>query len=109
VVLGVGLLVAPGGWVVWCAVGGVAQGGGLTVIFAMIVRGARDETENRRMSATVQGIGYTVAAAGPTVLGAVHDASGGWTVPLYVVLGSITVLAVAGTTAAAGVRERRGR
>jgi CP family cyanate transporter-like MFS transporter len=99
-----GLLIAPAGWVVWCAVGGVAQGGGLTVIFAMIVRGARDETENRRMSATVQGVGYTVAAAGPTVLGAVHDGSGGWTAPLFVALGSIAVLAVAGTTAALGVR-----
>ena len=106
-VLLAGLLFAPAGWALWCAVGGVAQGGGLTVIFAMIVRGARDETENRRMSATVQGIGYTVAAAGPTVLGAVHDGSGGWTMPLLVVLGSIAVLAAAGTTAALGVRAGR--
>lgn len=104
VVLLAGLLTAPGGWLVWCAVGGVAQGGGLTAIFALIVRGARDETENRHMSATVQGVGYTVAAAGPTVLGAVHDATGGWTVPLLVVSASIAVLAVAGTTAALGVR-----
>ncbi len=103
-VLLAGLLFAPGGWAVWCAVGGVAQGGGLTVIFALIVRGARDETENRRISATVQGVGYTVAAAGPPVLGAVHDASGDWTAPLLVVLGAIVVLAVAGTTAALGVR-----
>ena len=100
-----GLLVAPGGWAVWCAVGGAAQGGGLTAIFALVVRGAREETENRRMSATVQGVGYPVAAAGPSVLGAVHDATGTWTVPLLVALGSIAVLAVAGTTAALGVRS----
>jgi CP family cyanate transporter-like MFS transporter len=99
-----GLGFAPGGWAVWCAVGGVAQGGGLTVIFALVVLGARDEIENRRMSATVQGVGYTVAAAGPAVLGAVHEASGDWTVPLLVVLASIAVLAVAGTAAALGIR-----
>ncbi|TCK22907.1 CynX/NimT family MFS transporter [Pseudonocardia endophytica] len=104
VVLVAGLLFAPGGWAVWCAVGGVAQGGGLTLIFALVVRGARDETENRRMSATVQGVGYTIAAAGPTVLGAVHDRTAGWTVPLLVALGSIAVLAMAGTAAALGVR-----
>lgn len=99
-----GLMFAPGGWAVWCAVGGVAQGGGLTAIFALIVLGARDATENRHMSATVQGIGYTVAAAGPTVLGAVHEVSGDWTAPLLVSLCSVAVLAVAGTTAALGVR-----
>lgn len=104
-VLVLGLLLAPPLWPVWCALGGAAQGGGLTAIFAMIVRGARDVTENRRMSATVQGIGYLVAAAGPSVLGAVYEGTGGWTVPLLVVLGSIGVLAAAGAAAATGVRR----
>ena len=83
-----------------------AQGGGLTVIFALIVRKARDLAENRRMSALVQGGGYIVAATGPSVVGAVHEASAGWTAPLLVVLGSITVLAVAGTAAAGGRTPR---
>jgi len=96
IVLPLGLLFAPAWWSAWCAFGGAAQGGGIAVIFALIVRKARDAAENRRMSALVQGGGYTVAATGPFVIGAVHEASGEWTAPLVVVLASIVVLCIAG-------------
>ncbi|NMH95570.1 MFS transporter [Pseudonocardia bannensis] len=111
--LPLGLLLAPRWWPLWCALGGAAQGGGLTVIFSMIVQRARSLAENRRMSALVQGGGYMVAAAGPTVLGAVREATGGWTAPLLVILGAITLLTIAGTlsarrpTAAAGAGSSR--
>ena len=95
-----GLLLAPSAWAVWCIVGGFAQGGGLVVIFSLAVRAARDTAENRRFSALVQGGGYTVAAAAPPVLGAVHAATGDWTAPLLVVLAAIVVLAVTGSAAA---------
>jgi MFS transporter, CP family, cyanate transporter len=58
------------------------------------------------MSALVQGGGYTVAATGPFVLGVVHEASGEWTAPLAVVIGSVLVLAVAGLLSS---RERATR
>jgi MFS transporter, CP family, cyanate transporter len=106
--LPVGMLLAPQLWAVWCILGGAAQGGGMTVIFAQVVRVARDDAENRRFSALVQGGGYTVAAAGPPVVGAVHAATGGWTAPLLVVLAAIALLAVAGTAAAMGRSPRRG-
>jgi len=99
-----GLLFVPAAWAVWCVFGGAAQGGGLTVIFALVVRNARDAAENRRMSALVQGGGYTVAATGPFVVGAVHEASGGWTAPLAVVIASILVLTVAGLLSSRRVR-----
>jgi MFS transporter, CP family, cyanate transporter len=99
-----GLLLAPAGWAVWCAFGGAAQGGGITVIFALIVRKARDAAENRRISALVQGGGYTVAATGPFVVGAVHEASNGWTAPLVVVIASVLVLTVAGLLSSRGAR-----
>jgi CP family cyanate transporter-like MFS transporter len=102
VTLPLGLLLAPQLWPVWCGLGGAAQGGGLVVIFALIVRRARDLAENRRMSALVQGGGYVVAAAGPTVVGAVHAATAGWTAPLLVVLAAIVLLGVAGTASAGG-------
>jgi CP family cyanate transporter-like MFS transporter len=100
--LPLGLLFAPTWWAVWCAFGGAAQGGGLTVIFALVVRKARDVAESRRMSALVQGGGYTVAATGPFVVGAVHEATGDWTAPLALVLASILVLAVAGLLSSGG-------
>jgi len=103
--LPVGLLVAPSLWAVWCSLAGAAQGGGITIIFIAIVRRSRDLTENRRLSAMVQGGGYVVAATGPLVIGAVHDATGGWTVPLLVILGAVVVMAVAGTASAGGRTE----
>ena len=106
VTLPLGLLLAPQLWPVWCGLGGAAQGGGLTVIFAMIVRHARDLAENRRMSATVQGGSYVVASTGPTVVGAVHAATAGWTAPLLVVLAAIALFGIAGTVSA-GPPQRR--
>ncbi|MFC5234341.1 CynX/NimT family MFS transporter [Pseudonocardia zijingensis] len=102
-----GLFLAPQFWTAWCVIGGAAQGGGLVVIFSLIVRVARDSAESRHFSALVQGGGYTVAATGPPVLGAVHAASGGWTAPLAVVLAAIALLAVAGSLAARGVAPTR--
>jgi CP family cyanate transporter-like MFS transporter len=104
--LPVGLLLAPQLWPLWCVIGGAAQGGGLVVIFALVVRKARDLTENRRMSALVQGGGYVVAASGPTVVGAVHAATGGWTGPLLVVLAAIALLGISGTVSAGGAPAR---
>lgn len=98
--LPLGLLLAPGSWPVWSMLGGAAQGGGITVIFALVVRRARDLTENRRMSALVQGGGYLVAATAPLVVGAAYERTGGWDVPLLVVLVALLVLLVVGTASA---------
>jgi CP family cyanate transporter-like MFS transporter len=95
-----GLLLAPELWTVWFIVGGAAQGGGMVVVFSLIVRVARDAVESQHFSALVQGGGYTVAAAGPPVIGAVHAATGDWTAPLMVVLAAIALLAVAGSAVA---------
>jgi CP family cyanate transporter-like MFS transporter len=102
-----GMLLAPWAWAAWCIVGGFAQGGGLVVIFSLVVRVARDAAESRHFSALVQGGGYTVAAAAPPVLGAVHAATGDWTAPLLVVLAAIALLAVAGVIAARGQAATR--
>ncbi|MGY1841192.1 MULTISPECIES: MFS transporter [unclassified Modestobacter] len=103
--LPLGLLAAPSLWALWCSLAGIAQGGGITVVFIAIVRRSRDLTENRRLSAMVQGGGYVVAATGPLVIGAVHEASGGWSAPLLVILGAVIVMAVAGTASAGGRTE----
>jgi CP family cyanate transporter-like MFS transporter len=100
--LPIGLIVAPSLWPLWCCLAGLAQGGGITIVFIAIVRRSRDLTENRRLSAMVQGGGYVLAALGPLVLGAVHEATDGWTVPLLVILGAVTVMAAAGAPSAGG-------
>jgi CP family cyanate transporter-like MFS transporter len=83
-----GLLLAPELWWLWSSLGGVAQGGGITLIFIAIIKLARDQASAGRMSAVVQGAGYCFGAAAPTLLGYVHGVSGSWTGPLLIILGS---------------------
>jgi len=40
----------------------------------------------------VQGFGYVIGAAGPLVVGLLRDATGGWTVPIYFLLGSLVLV-----------------
>ncbi|MBF4586570.1 MFS transporter [Curtobacterium sp. VKM Ac-2861] len=95
-----GLLFAPQLWLLWSVLGGAAQGGGITVIFIVIVRIVSSDADARRMSAFVQGGGYLIGSAGPLVAGALHGATGDWTAPLLVVLVSVLTLGVVGTIAA---------
>ncbi|PZF28515.1 CynX/NimT family MFS transporter [Curtobacterium sp. MCPF17_051] len=95
-----GLLFAPQLWLLWSVLGGAAQGGGITVIFIVIVRIVSSDADARRMSAFVQGGGYLLGSAGPLVAGALHGATGTWTAPLLVVLVAVLTLGVVGTFAA---------
>ncbi|MBF4462478.1 MULTISPECIES: CynX/NimT family MFS transporter [unclassified Rathayibacter] len=100
-----GLLLAPQLWALWCTLGGIAQGGGFTTVFVLVVRLSRSDAHASRLSATVQGIGYAVAATAPTVVGFAHDTSGGWDAPLAVVLGATCSFLFFGALAA--IRQRR--
>lgn len=94
-VVPVGLLLAPAGWLLWSSVGGVAQGAGITLVFVVIVEIARNSVHARRLSAVTQGVGYGFGGAtAPTVLGAVHDATGDWTAPLLLVCAALVAFGV---------------
>lgn len=92
--LPVGLLLAPHAWWLWVCLAGAAQGGNFTVIFTLIAQRSPSVATARRASAVVQTAGYACAATAPTVLGAVHEATDGWTVPLLVATGLLTLMAV---------------
>jgi CP family cyanate transporter-like MFS transporter len=96
-VLPLGLLAAPELWWAWSAVAGAAQGGGITVVLVSAVARSTGSAEVRRTGTLVQGAGYALGASGPFVVGAAHDATGGWTAPLAVLLGAVAVLLLAGT------------
>ncbi|WP_030271083.1 MFS transporter [Streptomyces sp. NRRL B-24484] len=91
------LLLAPvsGAWAA-AAVLGVAQGGSLGLALAFIVLRTDSAAGAARLSGMAQAVGYLVAAAGPVGAGALHQATGGWTVPLAL------LLVLAGGAAAAG-------
>ena len=100
ITLPLGMILLPSGWPAWGFLGGVAQGGGITIVFMLIVQLALSGTHARRLSAMVQGVGYALGATAPSVVGAVHDATGGWTVPVAIVLVATAVFTVCGLAGA---------
>ncbi len=98
-----GLLAAPGWWPLWVLCGGYASGGGFAVIFTLIMERARGQDDNRRIAAFVQGVGYLIAAASPTLVGYAVQVSGSW-VPGFLLLAAMA-LAIAASGAAAIARK----
>lgn len=112
----VGLLAAPtAAGPLWMALIGFAQGAGISLALTMIVLRSPDPEHAAALSGMAQTVGYLLAATGPFALGALHDASGGWTVPLLVLLVLLVPLLLSGlgagrrrTVGAAPVAERVG-
>ncbi|MFI0775538.1 CynX/NimT family MFS transporter [Streptomyces sp. NPDC021212] len=92
-----GLLVAPvtGAWA-WAALIGVGQGGTVGLALTMMVLRTGDAHTSARLSGMAQTWGYLLAAAGPLALGAVHQATGGWTLPITLMLAVCAALALLG-------------
>ncbi|WP_084960140.1 CynX/NimT family MFS transporter [Thermoactinospora rubra] len=78
-----GVLLAPTTlpWL-WMVVLGVGQGASLALALLIITLRAPDPSSVTALSAVAQSIGYVLAATGPLVIGALREATGGWTVPL---------------------------
>jgi CP family cyanate transporter-like MFS transporter len=102
-----GMLLAPDLAVVWVSIAGAAQGANFTLVFTLITQRAPTVAAARRASAVVQTVGYACAALAPTLLGAVHTATGGWDVPLVVVLVTLLLMGVMLQLATHQPRERR--
>lgn len=87
VVSWIGMLVAPAaGAPVWASLMGLAQGAGISLALTLIVVRAPDAAHAAELSGMAQTVGYLLAAAGPLLLGVVHDLTGGWTVPTVLML-----------------------
>lgn len=82
----VGELLAPGWWAVWI----VLLGAGTASVFVTALSFFGLRTENHAQAAALSGMaqafGYGLAALGPVLIGALHDATLGWGVPLVVLL-----------------------
>ncbi|MGI3901671.1 MAG: MFS transporter [Janthinobacterium lividum] len=68
---------------IWAALLGVGQGGLLAVALTLILLRAPDAGVAARLSGMAQGLGYTLAAGGPLLVGVIRQAEGGFgAVPL---------------------------
>ena len=92
-----GVVLVPGAAYLWVVALGVASGG----MFALVLTLPLDlEHEPRQVGALVGmmlGLGYTIGAVSPVVLGAVRDVSGSFTASLWllVAFAALLLLAVA--------------
>lgn len=78
----VGLMIAPHSLAIaWALVVGAATAT-FPLILTLIGLRARTPEGTASLSAFTQSTGYLIAAAGPFLVGVVHDATGGWTWPL---------------------------
>jgi CP family cyanate transporter-like MFS transporter len=68
---------------------GFGQGASLGLGIFYTVARAPDPVTSASLSGFAQGIGYTVASAGPLLLGVLHTATGAWTIPVWVLLGVV--------------------
>ncbi|SEE94900.1 CynX/NimT family MFS transporter [Ruania alba] len=90
------LLVAPGVWMVGVSLAGAAQGANFVLVFTLISRRFASVHRARKASATVQSVGYSLAAVAPTMVGGVHTLTGGWQVPVAIVAGALVIMTVLG-------------
>lgn len=85
-----GLLVLPQFALAWSILFGLGTGAGIILGLSFIGLRTRNAHQAASLSGMSQCIGYLLAAAGPMAMGMLHDALGGWSVPL----GICTALAI---------------
>jgi CP family cyanate transporter-like MFS transporter len=95
-----GLLLAPttATWL-WSVLLGIG-GGAFPVALTLIALRARTPGGTTALSAFTQGGGYLLASIGPITLGALHDLTGAWQVPLLFLCGVLALHLWAGLAAA---------
>jgi MFS transporter, CP family, cyanate transporter len=91
-----GLLLAPDVAFLWVACFAVGQGAAFSLALTLMVLRAADADRAASLSALAQSVGYTIAAAGPFLLGALHDATDGWGAPLAAMLALTAALFATG-------------
>ncbi|RAY14757.1 MFS transporter [Actinomadura craniellae] len=77
-----GMLLAPGAGWIWSVIVGVGTGCALPLVFTLISLRSATPLAAAGLAGLAQGVGYLLAALGPFTFGALHDATGGWEVPL---------------------------
>ncbi|HEX9066731.1 MAG TPA: MFS transporter [Streptosporangiaceae bacterium] len=72
--------------VLFVAVLGLGQGSAFSLAVFLFAARAADSHTAAALSGFAQSVGYLIAAAGPLLLGLIHQATGGWSVPVGVLL-----------------------
>jgi CP family cyanate transporter-like MFS transporter len=94
-----GIVLAPQFLIIWVAMAGLGAGSSILLALSMFGLRTRNHVQTAALSGMAQSLGYLLAATGPVVIGALHDSTGGWVVPLQVLCGLLVVQGVFGVLA----------
>jgi CP family cyanate transporter-like MFS transporter len=75
---------------------GFGQGASLGLGIFYTVARAPDPITSASLSGFAQSLGYLVASTGPLLLGFLHTATGGWDIPVWMLLGVVALQLVSG-------------
>lgn len=87
----------------WVVVMGLSQGANLAVALTLLVLRARQPAGAAALSGMAQGVGYSLAGAGPLLVGLLHGWTGGW------VAGDLALAAFAAICVGCGLGAGRAR
>jgi CP family cyanate transporter-like MFS transporter len=110
-ILGIaGLMLQPDAIGVWVLPLGLFSGLSLGVSLTLMADRSRDHSTSSALSGMSQSVGYAIAAIGPLLFGALHALTGGWVVPLIILLVTMTLQGILGAYAGRDrfVLDRRG-
>ncbi|WP_338879676.1 MFS transporter [Achromobacter veterisilvae] len=99
-----GLIAAPGWATLWIVLLGLGTGGGIILGLAFVGLRASHAQQAAALSGMAQCVGYLFAATGPALMGAMHDALGGWDVALGVCAALCVAMAIAGLYAGRAIQ-----
>ncbi|MDQ0767571.1 CP family cyanate transporter-like MFS transporter [Pseudarthrobacter defluvii] len=94
-----GLALAPDLILLWVVLGALGCGSLIVIALSLFSLRSVNHPQAAALSGMAQSVGYGLAAVGPVAFGALHDATGEWTLPLLVTAGAMAVLALMGLLA----------
>ncbi len=94
-----GLLLWPGLSLLWLASAGLGAGVAMVTSLSLFTLRTHDHHQAATLSGMAQFIGYVGAAAGPLLVGLLHDLTGEWTAPLCLLVAASLLVTVFATLA----------
>lgn len=70
----------------WILLTGIGSGATISLALTFFVLRSHNAQQAAELSGMAQSIGYLLAATGPTLFGFIHDVTGSWGVPLFLLI-----------------------
>ncbi len=80
----------------WAILLGIAGGSAFSLSMMFFTLRTRNGQEAAELSGMAQSFGYLLAAVGPVLVGALHDITGGWVMPLTLLIIISVIVLIAG-------------